>query len=153
MHVPDTMAALAELRRVLKPGGIIGAGEFIGDSSFIEPDTLLNGLWAMFVRLFEANGGHPQLGKELRGRFSEAGFVDIESAGTFESFGSNADTPAFKNMMFDYVLAPAMADSMVSLGVATREEVNKWREEIVVWESDPSAFATLAWGETIGRKP
>jgi len=153
MHVPDTMAALAELKRVLKPGGIIGVGDFIGDSSFIEPKTILNGIWPMIFRLFEANGGHSQLGKELRGRFSEAGFVDIESAGTFESFGSNADTPGFKNMMFDYVLAPAMADSIVTLGIATQEEVNKWREEIVVWESDPSVFAGVAWGEAIGRKP
>ena len=138
---------------MFKPGGIIGAGDFIGDSSFIEPNTVLIGLWAMVVSLFGANGAHSRLGKELRGKFSEAGFVDIESAGTFESFASNADTPAFKNMMFDYVLAPAMADSAISHGLTTQEEVNKWREEIVIWESDPGAFATLAWGEAIGRKP
>ena len=93
-------------------------------SVLIPASKVLIGLWAMVVSLFEANGAHSRLGKELRGKFSEAGFVDIESAGTFESFASNADTPAFKNMMFDYVLAPAMADSAISHGLPTQEEVN-----------------------------
>ena len=37
MHVPDTESTLAEVKRVLKPGGIISSREFILGSSFLEP--------------------------------------------------------------------------------------------------------------------
>ena len=38
MHVPNTEGALAEVKRVLKSGGIISARELIVESSFAEPD-------------------------------------------------------------------------------------------------------------------
>lgn len=86
MHIPNTMAVLAEIKRVLKPWRILGAREWIGDSTFIEPHFgNLNRIPTMISEMFSANGGHPQIGKELRARFYEAGLVDVEANGAFES--------------------------------------------------------------------
>ena len=75
MHVPDTSTTLSEVKRVLKPGGIIASREFILDSSFLEPGTEYTAdAWATFGNLLQANGGHPQMGKELKHKLIEAGF-------------------------------------------------------------------------------
>ena len=38
MHVRDTQAVLAEVKRVLKSGGLVSAREMIGSASFSEPE-------------------------------------------------------------------------------------------------------------------
>ena len=82
MHVQDTQATLAEVKRVLRPSGIVASREMFVSSSFLEPsidDT--DSAWATFSDLLAANGGHPQMGKELKNTFLEAGFSDIRASG------------------------------------------------------------------------
>ena len=154
MHIPDTMAVLAQIKRVLKTGGIVGAQDPIADSFFIEPDIgNLSKFPATYSAVHIANGGHPQMGKELRVRLSEAGFVDIEAHASLTSYSSPSDIAFFAGELINVFLAPPFAGQVISHGIATQEEFDEWREAAVVWKDHPGAFAALAHGEAIGRKP
>jgi ubiquinone/menaquinone biosynthesis C-methylase UbiE len=152
-HVPDTLTVLAEIRRVLRTGGIFGAREPITDAVFFEPDAgRLNEIRPMYSLLKLATGGHPYIGKELRAHLIEAGFRGVESRAAFESYGSDSGVSQYARIVSRSLLSSAVADQAVALGIATQEDFRQWREAVEVWSRLPGAFATSAWGETVGFK-
>ena len=107
MHVPETQRALQEVKRVLKPGGIIAGREMIERASFSEPTSLnMREAWETFGRLLTANGGHPAMGTELKSHLLEAGFTDVHASGSFDFFGSTADVAFLHAFICDWFFTP-----------------------------------------------
>jgi len=159
-HAPATQAVLAEAMRVLKPGGLIAARELVGDSSFVEPEHYLGaiggaegGAWMTFLKLLAANGGHPQMGKELKRAFADTGFVDIHATASFETFTSAEDLTFLRGLIDGWFFAPVTMGAAIKLGLATQDAFDGWRDGLDRWKTEPGAFAAFAWGEAIGRKP
>ena len=153
-HVPDTQAVLAEVRRVLKPGGIISCREFIADSSFFEPELgNLNRVYPIFRDRIQTNSGHPQMGIELKGAFVEAGFSDVHASASFETFGNSSDVEFWHGYIMNYFLSPTEVQADITQGRSTQKAADEMRRSLGDWKNHPGAFASMAWGEAIARKP
>ena len=154
MHVPNTEATLSEVKRVLKPGGIIASREVVVASSFAEPstDTLRSG-WTVFGNLITANGGHPQMGRELKNWFVEAGFTDVRAGASFDVFSAPEDVVFLHGFIMDWFFMPRVIEAATAYGLATHEQFEEWRAALEEWKGHAGAVGAIAFGEAIGAKP
>ena len=153
MHIPDTAGVLSEIKRVLKPGGMVASRDLIGESSFIEPGSDgIREAWDTFTNLMRGNGGHPEMGKELKGILLDAGFTDIRCSASFDSYGTPEDLAFYYSFIVDWFFSPNVIATVTGLGIATQEKFDFWRAELDKWRDSPGAFGALAFGECLARK-
>jgi len=139
MYLRDPVRALAEMRRVLRPGGVVGIGSWdLGMTVRTPSSPLLDQMAELMVRGLQADGGDPFVARYQRRLLLEAGFARAEATANVQSAGSPAElrqrAPLYKAQFH------GLARTTIEQGWVDRATVEVIEAELDAWVERPDAF-------------
>ena len=154
-HLSDPLSAIKELRRVLKPNGIVAVSDDDMNTITVSPDEAIpQKLVDLMKRVITFNGGSPFYSRNLRGLLLQAGFKRTEGfAVAADHYGKLEETRRMAYVMRQQLGDPMLLNLVTSQGWATKEEIEEIIAWIKEWGERPDAFmavmycAALGWNE------
>lgn len=153
-HMQSPVAALGEVRRVLKHSGVVGARHADFGGFLLEPTTPpLDQFGLLFERLMIYNGGDPTAGRHQLRWLRAAGFDPLVVSASYDCWTSTPEETQ-RNACFlaELVGKSAFASQLIEAGLTDDATLARMSESFMTWGRHPHAFAAEAWGEAVARK-
>jgi SAM-dependent methyltransferase len=152
VHLREPLTAIEEMRRVLKPDGVLGIVDSDYGARIWSPSTpLFDQFQKLFLRVLEYNGASLYYARHQRSLLRKAGFAQTVGYSSSIGFGTVEATRLSAAAWEECAHTPAFVETVLTQGWADEAMLEAMRSEIRDWAERPDAFNALLTCAAIGR--
>jgi ubiquinone/menaquinone biosynthesis C-methylase UbiE len=152
-HLTRPVAALAEMRRVLRPNGVLAVRDSDYAAFAWAPlDPALTRWNELYHQVTARNGAEADAGRYLLRWTRDAGFTDIDVTSSTWTFAQPDDRRWWGSLWADRVEQSSFAQQAIDYGLSDAAELASiaaaWRR----WIEQPDGFFAVLHGEVLARR-
>ena len=150
-HLADPVGALAEMRRLTRPGGTVAVRDAVYSAMTWFPEPAGMEQWrSVYMATARANGGEPDAGSRLLSWARAAGFTDVTASASTWCYTTPADR-TWQSQTWAQRCLTSFGPRAVELGLADRADLEAMAQAWRQWGASEDAWFVVVHGEVLAR--
>jgi SAM-dependent methyltransferase len=151
-HLVDPVAALGEMARVTRPGGLVAVrdADYASMTWYPANDGLTRWL-ELYRAVAHGNDAEPDAGRRLLAWAHAAGFTDVRTSAGIWCYATPDERAWWSGLWADRITQSALADQALASGRSDRAGLDDLAAAWRAWGAEPDGWFAVVHGELLIR--